>query len=191
MARSPKRLNVPNDATPDDIADTYLQAWKLGIKAVAIYRDGSKRTQPLNTHSEMPKADKTDLATQAIAAVPTAVRRRLPDERQSLTHKFSIGGHEGYLTVGMYPDNGKPGEIFIRMSKEGSSISGLMDSFATAISLALQYGRPPADVGGQVHPLALRAERLHRQQRDPDGQVHHGLHVPIHGLEVPRKRRAS
>ncbi|MDQ2687331.1 MAG: vitamin B12-dependent ribonucleotide reductase, partial [Armatimonadota bacterium] len=144
-----KTVNVPNDATPEDIADAYLQSWKLGIKAVAIYRDGSKRTQPLNTSKETPKADKEGAALTATAAPeevvpaqPQAVRHRLPNERASLTHKFSIGGHEGYLTIGLYPDTGKPGEIFIRMSKEGSSISGLMDSFATAISMALQYGVP-------------------------------------------------
>ena len=143
-----KTVNVPNDATPEDIAETYLEAWKLGIKAVAIYRDGSKRTQPLNTSKEQPAADKTsvsatvDETSVAALAPPKAVRRRLPDERTGITHKFSIGGHEGYLTVGLYPDTNQPGEIFIRMSKEGSSISGLMDSFATAISLALQYGVP-------------------------------------------------
>ena len=144
-----KTVNVPNDATPGDIAETYLESWKLGIKAVAIYRDGSKRTQPLNTSKEAPAKDKAAQAIEAAApemaaplVVPKAVRRRLPDERAGLTHKFSIGGHEGYLTVGLYPDTNQPGEIFIRMSKEGSSISGLMDSFATAISLALQYGVP-------------------------------------------------
>jgi ribonucleoside-diphosphate reductase alpha chain len=144
-----KTVNVPNDATPEDIAETYLESWKLGVKAVAIYRDGSKRTQPLNTSKEAPAADKTGTAapgSELTAAVPLAppkaVRRRLPDERTGVTHKFSIGGHEGYLTVGLYPDTNQPGEIFIRMSKEGSSISGLMDSFATAISLALQYGVP-------------------------------------------------
>jgi len=144
-----KTVNVPNDATPEDIAETYLESWKLGIKAVAIYRDGSKRTQPLNTSKEKPaekigeKAALSDnTATPLPLAPPKAVRRRLPDERAGLTHKFSIGGHEGYLTVGLYPDTNQPGEIFIRMSKEGSSISGLMDSFATAISLALQYGVP-------------------------------------------------
>ncbi len=142
-----KTVNVPNDATPEDIAETYLESWKLGIKAVAIYRDGSKRTQPLNTSKEKP-AEKTGAAappaedTAAPLTPPKAVRRRLPDERAGVTHKFSIGGHEGYLTVGLYPDTNQPGEIFIRMSKEGSSISGLMDSFATAISLALQYGVP-------------------------------------------------
>ena len=143
-----KTVNIPNDATPDDIAETYLESWKLGIKAVAIYRDGSKRTQPLNTGKEK-TADKPAVAASApetspVVALtpPKAVRRRLPDERAGVTHKFSIGGHEGYLTVGLYPDTNQPGEIFIRMSKEGSSISGLMDSFATAISLALQYGVP-------------------------------------------------
>ncbi len=144
-----KTVNVPNDATADDIAETYMESWKLGLKAVAIYRDGSKRTQPLNTSKETPAGEKTGAALsvaeeQALTALtpPKAVRRRLPDERASVTHKFSIGGHEGYLTVGLYPDTHQPGEIFIRMSKEGSSISGLMDSFATAISLALQYGVP-------------------------------------------------
>ena len=145
-----KTVNVPTDASPEDIAETYLEAWQLGIKAVAIYRDGSKRTQPLNTSSEKSMEAKA-AAAEAIApenvlstvpAPPKAVRRRLPDERDGITHKFSIGGHEGYLTVGLYPDTRQPGEIFIRMSKEGSSISGLMDSFATAISLALQYGVP-------------------------------------------------
>ena len=136
-----KTVNVPQDATPDDIAETYMEAWKLGIKAVAIYRDGSKRTQPLNTSRDVPaKEGKADAAAELVPA--KAVRRRLPDERDGVTHKFSIGGHEGYLTVGLYPDTRQPGEIFIRMSKEGSSISGLMDSFATAISLALQYGVP-------------------------------------------------
>ena len=145
-----KTVNVPNDATPDDIAETYMEAWKLGIKAVAVYRDGSKRTQPLNTSKEKPAEKAGTKAAQAedaavvpvTLAPPKAVRRRLPDERSGVTHKFSIGGHEGYLTVGLYPDTHQPGEIFIRMSKEGSSISGLMDSFATAISLALQYGVP-------------------------------------------------
>ena len=146
-----KTVNVPNDASAEDIAETYLEAWQLGVKAVAIYRDGSKRTQPLNTHSEKTaEANKAaaaeaiapDTASSAALAVPVAVRRRLPNERDGVTHKFSIGGHEGYLTVGLYPDTRQPGEIFIRMSKEGSSISGLMDSFATAISLALQYGVP-------------------------------------------------
>ncbi len=130
-----KTVNVPADATPDDIFDTYVKSWELGLKAIAIYRDGSKRTQPLSTQEKAEKVQKDR------AASPELARRRLPDERRSLTHKFDISGHEGYLTAGMY-DDGSMGEIFIRMAKEGSVVSGLMDSFATAISLALQYGVP-------------------------------------------------
>ncbi|OYT76048.1 MAG: ribonucleoside-diphosphate reductase, adenosylcobalamin-dependent [Armatimonadetes bacterium JP3_11] len=127
-----KTVNVPNDATPEDIEQIYLEAWKLGLKAIAIYRDGSKRTQPLSTKKPEEHAQ---------AEGERLVRRRLPDERRSITHKFSVAGHEGYITVGMYED-GAPGEIFLTMAKEGSVISGLMDAFATAISLALQYGVP-------------------------------------------------
>jgi ribonucleoside-diphosphate reductase alpha chain len=130
-----KTVNMPNDATVDDIMGAYIEAWRLGIKAIAIYRDGSKRTQPLSTKKTSEQLEKQPVQE----ARP--VRRKLPDERHSITHKFSVGGHEGYITVGLYPD-GKPGEIFITMSKEGSVVSGLMDSFATAISLALQYGVP-------------------------------------------------
>ncbi|MDW8103672.1 MAG: LAGLIDADG family homing endonuclease [Armatimonadota bacterium] len=130
-----KTVNMPHDATVEDIMEAYVQAWKLGVKAIAIYRDGSKRTQPLST-----KKTSEQLEQQPVQEA-RPVRRKLPDERQSITHKFSVGGHEGYITVGLYPD-GKPGEIFITMSKEGSVVSGLMDSFATAISLALQYGVP-------------------------------------------------
>jgi ribonucleoside-diphosphate reductase alpha chain len=133
-----KTVNMPANATPQDIFDAYVDAWKLGLKAVAIYRDGSKRTQPLQL-----KEGSTDspAAGEALDYDTTRSRRHLPDERQSITHKFDISGHEGYITAGLY-DDGKVGEIFIRMAKEGSVVSGLMDSFATAISLALQYGVP-------------------------------------------------
>jgi ribonucleoside-diphosphate reductase alpha chain len=142
-----KTVNMPNDVSPDDIAEAYLQAWKMGLKAIAIYRDGCKRTQPLNTAAS--KSDSRNPAARgpleflgkAVSAEGRPFRRKLPDERQSITHKFNVGGHEGYITVGLYED-GQPGEIFLRMSKEGSTISGLMDSFATAISLTLQYGVP-------------------------------------------------
>jgi len=140
-----KTINMPAEATPEDVAEAYVLAWKLGVKAVAIYRDGSKRTQPLNTGKA--KESSSGVVQQAARAAVAAadefrpVRRKLPDERRSITHKFDIGGHEGYITVGMYED-GTPGEIFISMSKQGSTISGLMDSFATAISYALQYGVP-------------------------------------------------
>ena len=133
-----KTINMPESASIDEIGEAYLEAWRLGLKAVAVYRDGCKRTQPLNTGQDKPKA----VAAAAPAVVENRpIRWRLPDERRSITHKFDIEGHEGYITVGMY-DNGKPGEIFLVMAKEGSVVSGLMDSFATAISLSLQYGVP-------------------------------------------------
>jgi ribonucleoside-diphosphate reductase alpha chain len=146
-----KTINMPTEVTVDEAAESYLTAWRLGVKAVAIYRDGSKRTQPLNTgktsdNNAEGSAAEALRSVAAIAAAPTdefrPYRRKLPDERKSITHKFDIAGHEGYLTVGMYED-GTPGEIFVSMSKQGSTISGLMDSFATAISYALQYGVPP------------------------------------------------
>ena len=133
-----KTVNLPNDATVEDIETAYLEAWKQGLKAVAVYRDGCKRSQPLNTSKSKDKVASV-LAPQVI--VERVARRRLPDERKAITHKFSVAGHEGYLTVGMYED-GSAGELFITMSKEGSTVSGLMDSFACAISLSLQYGVP-------------------------------------------------
>ena len=145
-----KTINMPEDSSVDDIADAYMEAWRLGLKAVAIYRDGSKVAQPLNTA-------KTDAAEGAKEERP--LRRRLPDERQSVTHKFSVAGHEGYITVGLYDDTELPGEIFIRMSKEGSTISGLMDNFATAISLSLQYGVP----------LATLVEKFQHVRFEPSG----------------------
>jgi ribonucleoside-diphosphate reductase alpha chain len=129
-----KTINMPSNASVEEIELAYVEAWKMGLKAVAVYRDGCKRSQPLSTGN-----DKTKLTDLGVA--PTAVRRKLPDERESITHKFSISGHEGYITVGKYED-GTPGEIFITMAKEGSTISGLMDSFATMTSLALQHGVP-------------------------------------------------
>ena len=128
-----KTVNMPRDTTPADIANAYLEGWKLGLKALAVYRDGSKESQPLNTSSETDKA-----AAKAVAAPR---RERLPDTRDSVTHKFNISGHEGYITVGKYVD-GRPGELFITMAKEGSTIGGLMDCFGTAVSMSLQYGVP-------------------------------------------------
>jgi ribonucleoside-diphosphate reductase alpha chain len=128
-----KTVNMPRSATVEDIMAAYQWAWELGIKAVAIYRDGSKSSQPLSTSID-PREEENPLP-------PQPRRERLPDTRQSITHKFSIAGHEGYLTVGLY-DDGRPGEVFITMAKEGSTVGGLMDSFGTAISIALQYGVP-------------------------------------------------
>jgi len=133
-----KTINMPNDATVEDIEGAYYEAWKQGLKAVAIYRDGCKRSQPLSTSKDKSAAEGI---LAGLASEPAAVRRKLPDERQSITHKFSVGGHEGYITVGKYED-GTPGEIFVVMAKEGSTISGLMDAFATMTSLALQHGVP-------------------------------------------------
>ncbi|MCI5071906.1 vitamin B12-dependent ribonucleotide reductase [bacterium] len=130
-----KTVNLPNTVTEEEIAQAYVDSWKMGIKAVAVYRDGCKRSQPLNTSMD----NSSEQATTAVTAKP--YRKHLPDERQSITHKFSVGGYQGYITVGMFED-GNPGEIFLVISKEGTIISGMMDSFATAISLALQYGVP-------------------------------------------------
>jgi len=134
-----KTVNVPKEATVDEIMQAYIQSWKLGAKAISIYRDGSKRTQPLNTSRDKTPAE---LAAQTAADLVTRpVRRKLPDERHAITHKFDIQGHEGYITVGLFED-GQPGEIFLVMAKEGSTISGFADAFAQAISYALQYGVP-------------------------------------------------
>ncbi len=129
-----KTVNLPTEATVEDIQQTYMESWKLGLKCIAIYRDGCKRSQPLSTSLKDRKAEPA-------AAEYRAVRRRLSDERRSITHKFDIQGHEGYLTVGMFED-GQPGELFVTMAKEGSTISGLMDAFATQTSYALQFGVP-------------------------------------------------
>ena len=131
-----KTVNMPHDVSAAEIVETYVAAWKMGLKAIAIYRDGSKRTQPLTTTI---REEKRELKPGEPVYRPQ--RRRLPDERAGITHKFTIQGNEGYLIVGLYND-GSPGEIFVVMSKEGSTISGLMDAFSTSISLALQYGVP-------------------------------------------------
>src|SRR4051812_45115501 len=134
-----KTVNVPKEATVDEIMQAYIQSWKLGAKAISIYRDGSKRTQPLNTSKDKTAAELA--AAAAAALIKSPIRRKLPDERHALTHKFDIAGHEGYITVGLF-ENGQPGEIFLVMAKEGSTISGFADAFAQAISYALQYGVP-------------------------------------------------
>jgi ribonucleoside-diphosphate reductase alpha chain len=141
-----KTINMPEESTVEDISNAYIESWKLGLKAVAIYRDNSKRSQPLSAAGK--KDEKKTDAIQTPPVVPEqrelfarAQREKLPVERASVTHKFSVGGHEGYITVGMYEDS-RPGEIFIKMSKEGSTLSGVMDGLALTISLGLQYGVP-------------------------------------------------
>jgi ribonucleoside-diphosphate reductase alpha chain len=129
-----KTVNLPTEATIEDIQQTYMESWKLGLKCIAIYRDGCKRSQPLSTSLDKEKKKDADVEYRV-------VRRKLPDERKAVTHKFDVAGHEGYLTVGLYED-GTPGELFVTMAKEGSTISGLMDAFATQTSYALQFGVP-------------------------------------------------
>jgi ribonucleoside-diphosphate reductase alpha chain len=154
-----KTVNLPPEASIEDVQDAYMEAWKQGLKAIAIYRDGCKRTQPLSTSKIDPGLGKTVAAAPVITnGPPAAVRRKLPDERQSLTHKFAVAGHEGYVHVGLY-ETGEPGEIFVKMAKEGSTVSGLMDSFATAISLALQHGVP----------LKLLVDKFSRTRFEPYG----------------------
>ena len=191
-----KTVNMPNEATPEEIMQTYMEGWKLGLKAIAIYRDGCKRTQPLNTGRSKaddsqpkqvvaestaeietvepkvaePPAEKSTAIT-TVETTSTVVskpyRRRLPDERAAITHKFSVGGHEGYITIGMYED-GRPGEIFLTMAKEGSVVSGLMDCFATAISMTLQYGVP----------LHVLVDKFSHTRFEPSGYTTNG-EIPI------------
>jgi ribonucleoside-diphosphate reductase alpha chain len=161
-----KTVNLPENASVEDIMEAYLQAWKLGLKAVAVYRDGCKKSQPLSAAgTKTANSSKEDSRPGAAApqednlnAPPRAVRHKLQEERASITHKFNIGGHEGYITVGLYPD-GEPGELFITMAKEGSTVSGLMDSFALATSIALQHGVP----------LKLLCEKFAHTRFEPSG----------------------
>jgi ribonucleoside-diphosphate reductase alpha chain len=183
-----KTVNMPTESTVEDIADIYFQSWKMGLKAVAIYRDGCKRSQPLSTSRTddvtgpaLPVEGYTPTTVEDLARIAKELgaghelaknlgmvhRRRLPDERQAITNKFSIGGHEGYLTVGLFED-GQPGELFVTMSKQGSTISGLMDAFATAISLAMQYGVP----------LNVLVDKFSHSRFEPSGFTGNP-HIPI------------
>ena len=137
-----KTVNLPETATVEDVMEAYIEAWKHGTKAIAVYRDGSKKVQPLSVNADASNAKKaTETVVERIVEVNRPERRRLPDTRASLTHKFSIEGHEGYITVGMFED-GSPGELFVTMAKEGSTLSGMMDAYATSVSLLFQYGVP-------------------------------------------------
>src|SRR5277367_5443156 len=172
-----KTINMPEESTIEDIGNAYIESWKLGLKSVAIYRDNSKRSQPLSAGAG--KKDEKKAADAAAAAAVAATvaatspepvqrelfhrtqREKLPVERASVTHKFSVGGHEGYITVGMYPD-GRPGEIFIKMAKEGSTLSGVMDGFALTLSIGLQYGVP----------LRALVDKLMNTRFEPSGFTH-------------------
>jgi len=136
-----KTVNLPETASVDDVSEAYVEAWKHGLKAIAIYRDGSKKVQPVNTTNKESNAKTVETIVERIVEVTRPQRRRLADTRASLTHKFKIEGHEGYITVGLFEDN-TPGELFVTMAKEGSTLSGMMDAFATSVSLLFQYGVP-------------------------------------------------
>ncbi|MDE2770979.1 MAG: vitamin B12-dependent ribonucleotide reductase [Bacteroidota bacterium] len=172
-----KTVNMPEEVTVEEIGEAYMEGWRLGLKALAIYRENSKRSQPLSTS----KGGNTKGASSgdALPEVPKVVektngrivykstRKRLPDERPALTHKFSVSGHEGYLHVGLYPDTNLPGEIFIRMAKEGSTISGLMDAFATSVSIALQYGVPLEDLCAKFSFMRFEPSGITNNPRIP------------------------
>ncbi|MGD0973952.1 MAG: vitamin B12-dependent ribonucleotide reductase [Candidatus Korobacteraceae bacterium] len=155
-----KTINMPEQATVEEVMEAYIEAWRLGLKAVAVYRDGSKKSQPLSSKGSPTAESKAApvVEEEDLNAPPRALRHKLQDERFSITHKFSIAGHEGYITVGLYPE-GQPGEIFITMAKEGSTVSGLMDAFATAASIALQHGVP----------LKLLCEKFEHLRFEPSG----------------------
>jgi ribonucleoside-diphosphate reductase alpha chain len=138
-----KTINMPEESTVEDVMNAYIESWKLGLKAVAIYRDNSKRSQPLSAAGQKKDEKKPEAVVEALQQelFARAQREKMPVERASVTHKFCVGGHEGYITVGMYED-GRPGEIFIKMSKEGSTLSGVMDGLALTVSIGLQYGVP-------------------------------------------------
>src|SRR5205823_10737691 len=153
-----KTVNLPETATVDDVMDAYVESWKHGVKAIAIYRDGSKKVQPVSTNADASNSKKkvetitVEKIVEKVIEVNRPQRRRLPDTRNSKTHKFSIEGHEGYITVGLF-DDGAPGELFVTMAKEGSTLSGMMDAFATSVSLLFQYGVPLAHMVDQFSPL--------------------------------------
>jgi ribonucleoside-diphosphate reductase alpha chain len=148
-----KTVNQPATATVEDIENTYMEAWKAGLKAVAIYREGCKQIQPVTTSDSDAKPQEVKQVV-----IKECSRRKLPDKRKAIAHKFTVGGHEGYIHVGLY-DTGEPGEIFIRMAKEGSTVSGIMDSFATAVSIALQQGAP----------LQVLVNKFSRSRFEPSG----------------------
>jgi len=169
-----KTINMPEESTVEDIMNAYVESWKKGLKAVAIYRDNSKGSQPLSASgAKKEEPSQSDSASQpAVAAqqmmtpqqaelFAQAHRRKLPDERKAITHKFWLNGHEGYITVGMY-DDGTPGEVFIKMAKEGSTLSGVMDGFALTLSIGLQYGVP----------LRALVDKLMNTRFEPSGFTH-------------------
>ena len=205
-----KTVNMPNESTVEDIRDAYVQAWKMGLKCVAIYRDGSKRSQPLNTKrttesAEKPAAVDTSAlearieeleaeVTKLSAQAGKPLRRRLSDTRTAITHKFDIAGHEGYLTVGLF-ENGQPGELFITMAKEGSTIGGLMDGIGTLTSMALQYGVPLEALVRKFAHVRFEPSGFTKNAGYPQRGFHHRLRLSVDGAAVhpwfPRRQCAQ
>lgn len=188
-----KTVNMPESSTVEDVKQVYIEAWKLGLKCVAIYRDGSKRSQPLNT-KKVDEANKSASNNgEATVHVHQNVRRRLPDTRRSVTHKFNVADHEGYLTVGLFED-GKPGELFITMSKEGSTIGGLMDTIGTLTSLALQHGVPLETMTGKFRharfePSGFVANKKIRQASSLVDYIYHWLELEFNEENVASELR--
>ena len=175
-----KTINVPQDATVEQIEQAYVDAWRLGAKAVSIYRDGSKRTQPLNTS----RAEVPDVIAPAVQEHPGPVRRRLPDERAAITHKFDIAGHKGYITVGLFED-GAPGEMFLVIGQEGVDHIGVCRCVRDGGVLRAAVRRSAAGAGRQVQPHAVRAGRHDEEPRRARGELDRRLRLPLDGDEVP------
>ena len=182
-----KTVNVPKEATVEEIMQAYIESWQLGAKAISIYRDGSKRTQPLNTSKDKVK-DRGRSRWSTAWGGPCAASCRTSG--MSITHKFDIAGHEGYITVGMFED-GTPGEIFLVMAKEGSTISGLRRCLRAGDLLRAAVRRAAAGAGGQVQPRALRAVRHDEEPGHPVREVDRRLHLPLDGDEVPVATKRS
>ena len=180
-----KTVNMPRDATADDIAEAYFEGWKLGLKALAIYRDGSKESQPLNTEHRRPTS-KADRGRRRQAAPRTAARHPASRSRTSSTSPAT----RATSPSASIPD-GRPGELFITMAKEGSTIGGLMDAFGTAISMSLQYGVPLEVFVNKFSPHAVRADGLHQEPGHPHRQEHRRLHLPLAGHHVPARLQGS
>ena len=202
-----KTVNMPEESTVEDIENAYVEGWKLGLKALAIYRDGSKSSQPLATTKESDRKKKGEEPAAAAPApalpasvapvsvspaLPAPFRRHLPATRHSLTHKFAVGGHEGYITVGLF-DDGKPGELFITMAKEGSTIGGLMDTIGTLTSLSLQYGVPIEAMVNKFAHMRFEPSGWTGEPRHPQRQERSRLHLPLAGdgvhSRLPRSQR--
>ena len=175
-----KTVNLPNAATVEDVSDIYTLGWRLGLKAIAIYRDGSKRTQPLSTTAARVAEGRRRRGRGRRCRCAAGCRTTAP----RMTHKFSVGGQEGYITVGLY-DDGSPGEVFVKMSKQGSTVSGLMDSVAIAWSMALQHGVPVESLISKYIDHRFEPSGFTGQPADPDGPLGRGLPRPLDGLALP------